>query len=330
MTEDNLISGKNNSPLQISLTTSIYIAGHNGMVGSATFRLFKKEGYINILTASSKELNLVSQHEVNSFFEKQKPEIVILCAAKVGGIQANINNPATFLYDNLMIQNNIINASFHNNVKRLVFLGSSCIYPRECPQPIQEDYLLTGKLEPTNEGYAIAKIAGIKLLEAYRKQYGFNSISLMPCNLYGPNDSFDLTKSHVLSALVKRFVDAAYTNLHEITLWGTGIARREFMHVDDMSRAIQFYLEKNITLESFVNIGWGTDVSIMELSEIIARKVKYQGAILWDHSKPDGMLRKCMDVSKMKKLGFQPLIALEDGIDQMVEIYKLQKERGLS
>ena len=211
----------------------IFVSGHNGMVGSATLRLLRKQGYEHLLTASSKELDLTDQVRVERFFAQEKPEIVLLCAARVGGIQANIENPATFLLDNLRIQNNVMDASLRHGVKNLVFLGSSCIYPRECPQPMREEYLLSGKLEPTNEGYAIAKIAGIKLLEGMRKQYGFKSVCLMPCNLYGPNDSFDLKHSHVMSALVKRFMDAKAASAPSITLWGTGIARREFMHVDD-------------------------------------------------------------------------------------------------
>lgn len=302
----------------------IYIAGHNGMVGSATMRLMEKEGYTNLVCRSSKELNLTSQAAVHAFFETEKPEVVILAAAKVGGIQANIDNPATFLIDNLQIQNNICEAALKNGVEKLVFLGSSCIYPKECPQPMKEEYLLTGKLEPTNEGYALAKIAGLKLLEGMHKQYGFNSISLMPCNLYGPNDSFDLKHSHVLSALVKRFTDAADNNDADITLWGTGIARREFLHVDDVARAIVFMME-NYNDPNFINIGCGTDVSIKELAEMIAQKTGFKGQINWDSTKPNGMLKKCMDVSRMKALGFEPSIALEQGVDQMIEIYKTLK-----
>jgi GDP-L-fucose synthase len=299
----------------------IYIAGHGGMVGSATVRLLQKNNFSNLVYKTSKELNLTNQAAVHAFFEQEKPEIVILAAAKVGGIQANIDNPATFLIDNLQIQNNICEAALKNNTEKLVFLGSSCIYPKECPQPMKEDYLLTGKLEPTNEGYAIAKIAGIKLLEGYYKQYGFNSISLMPCNLYGPNDSFDLKHSHVLSALVKRFTDAADDNDADITLWGTGIARREFLHVDDVARAILFMME-NYNSNQFINIGCGTDVSIKELAETIAQKTGFKGTINWDSSKPDGMLRKCMDVSRMKALGFEPSISLQQGIEEMIQIYK--------
>lgn len=302
----------------------IYVAGHNGMVGSATMRLLKKNNFTNLVYRTSKELNLTDQHAVNAFFETEKPDVVIMAAAKVGGIQANIDNPATFLIENLQIQNNIFEASVKNEVEKLVFLGSSCIYPKACPQPMKEEYLLTGKLEPTNEGYAIAKIAGLKLLEGLHKQYGFNSISLMPCNLYGPNDSFDLKHSHVLSALIKRFTDAAENNDDSITLWGTGIARREFMHVNDVARAIVFLME-NYNSPEFINIGCGSDISIKELAETIAQKTGYTGSINWDATKPDGMLKKCMDVSRMEALGFKPQISLQQGIEEMIKIYKTTK-----
>jgi GDP-L-fucose synthase len=244
-----------------------------------------------------------------------------LAAAKVGGIQANIKNPASFLLENLQIQNNIIEASLINNVKKILFLGSSCIYPKDCPQPMKEEYLLSGKLEPTNEGYALAKITGLKLLEGLRKQYGFNSISLMPCNLYGPGDSFDLEHSHVLSALVKKFVDAYDDGIAKITLWGTGEARREFMHVDDMANATKFMID-NYNEPDFINIGNGTDISIKELAILIADMISYRGNILWDTSKPNGMMKKCLDVSKMKTLGFYPKISLEEGLSQMITNYK--------
>lgn len=307
--------------------TRIYIAGHSGMVGAATLNLFRDRGYDNLLVATSKELNLTNQCAVQDFFQRERPEVVIMCAAKVGGIQANIDNPATFLLDNLQIQNNTMASALATGVRKFVFLGSSCIYPRECPQPMREDYLMTGPLEPTNEGYAIAKIAGIKLLEGMRKQHGFNSISLMPCNLYGPNDSFDLKHSHVLSALVKRFADAQDAGMREITLWGTGIARREFMHVHDMARAIHFMLER-YNESQFINIGTGTDVSIKELAEMIATEVGYTGNIGWDASKPNGMLKKCMDVSRMHDLGFAPEIGLQAGIREMVKIYREQKAQS--
>lgn len=298
----------------------IFVAGHQGMVGSATMRHLQQQGFMNLLTVESKKLDLTDPLAVARFFEREKPEILILCAAKVGGIQANIDSPATFLLDNLQIQNNVMTSSLKNGVNQFLFLGSSCIYPRECPQPMKEEHLLTGKLEPTNEGYAIAKIAGIKLLEQLKKQHGFNSISLIPCNLYGPKDSFDLKHSHVLSALVKRFVDAKAEHACSITLWGTGLARREFMHVDDMARAILFMLE-NYDENQFINVGTGMDISIRELAEMIAGLTDYTGEILWDNSKSDGMLKKCMDVSRMKALGFKPEISLRTGVKQMIDIY---------
>ena len=307
--------------MSLNRSINIYLAGHKGMVGSATLRLLQARGFTNLITVGSRDLDLTNQSAVLKFIASEKPEIVILCAAKVGGIQANIENPATFLIDNLQMQNNLMMASLENEVKKFVFLGSSCIYPKECHQPMSEEYLLTGKLEPTNEGYAIAKIAGIKLLEGLKKQYEFNSISLMPCNLYGPNDSFNLEHSHVLSALVKRFVDAVAENATSITLWGTGIARREFMHVDDMARAILFMLE-NYDCSQFINIGPGTDISISELADMIAELTGFSGKILWDSSKPDGMLKKCMNVSRMEALGFKPEIPLQVGVEQMISIYK--------
>ena len=304
----------------VSKNSKIYIAGHRGMVGSAILKVLQEGGFTNLIYASRNELDLTNQQAVKTFFEREQPEIVILAAAKVGGIQANIDNPATFLIDNLQIQNNVISTSLQFNIKKFVFLGSSCIYPRESPQPMKEDYLLTGKLEPTNEGYAIAKIAGIKLLEAMYKQYRFKSIRLMPCNLYGPNDSFDLKHSHVLSALVKRFSDAKSNSDDSITLWGSGIARREFMHVDDLAKAVT-YMILNYNDPQFINIGSGYDLSIRELAEMIALQTGFNGEILWDTSKPDGMLRKCMDVTRMKELGFEPTISLEAGIKEMIHIY---------
>lgn len=302
----------------------IYISGHNGMVGSATFNIFKEAGYHQLITVSRKELDLTKQSGVFDFFERERPDVVILAAAKVGGIQANIDNPATFLLDNLQIQNNLISASHHYNVKKFVFLGSSCIYPKECEQPMQENMLMTGKLEPTNEGYALAKIAGLKLLEGMHRQFGMQSISLMPCNLYGPNDSFDLNHSHVLSALVKRLTDAKDLGMKEIELWGSGKARREFMHVEDCAKAIYYMLE-NYSDPKFINIGWGEDVSIKELAELILEELDYEIFIKWNTNKPDGMLRKCMDVTKMKNLGFEPTITLREGIKQMLKIYNTLK-----
>jgi GDP-L-fucose synthase len=299
----------------------VFVAGSNGMVGSATVRLLSTNPKYEIIVRNRKELDLLDSFAVNNFFASEKIDIVILAAAKVGGIQANMANPGQFLYENLQIQNNVIHHAYLNNVKKLVFLGSSCIYPKECPQPMKEEYILTGKLEPTNEGYAIAKIAGLKMCEYYKKQYGFDSISIMPCNLYGPNDSFDLQHSHVLSALVKRFSDAVTNGLDEITLWGTGIARREFMHVDDLAKALLFLMENYHNAE-MINVGNGTDISIKELAILIADKVGFKGTISWDTSKPDGMLKKCMDVSKLNELGFKSEISLSMGIDQMIKIYK--------
>ena len=306
--------------MKLNRESKIFIAGHNGMVGSAIVRLLLKRGFTNLLTASRNHLDLLDFSAVQLFFEVNKPEYVILAAAKLGGIQANIDNPGVFLYENLVIQNNVIHQSYLHGVQKLSFFGSSCIYPKECAQPMKEEYMLTGPLEPTNEGYALAKIAGIKMLEGYHRQYGFNSLRLMPCNLYGPNDSFDLRHSHVLSALVKRFSDAVATKQKEIVLWGTGIARREFMHVDDLAEATVFMID-NFQSPEFINIGWGEDISIKELAEMIAAKVGFQGNILWDTTKPDGMLRKCMDVGRMRSHGFAPTITLSDGINQMIEIY---------
>lgn len=304
----------------MNIDSRIFIAGHNGMVGSAISRLLNYLGYNSIIVKDRSDLNLMNQNQVDDFFLNYKPEYIFLCAAKVGGIQANISHPATFLLDNLVIQNNLFQASLKYGVKKLLFLGSSCVYPKDCKQPMKEDYLLSGKLEPTNEGYAIAKIAGLKLVEGLRREYGFNAISIMPCNLYGPNDSFDLSHSHVLSALVKRFVDAKFGNIGELTLWGTGEARREFMHVDDLAAASLFMMQ-NYNDDEFINIGSGTDISIKELADLISSKVGYKGEILWDSTKPNGMLKKCMDVTKMKNLGFNPKIDLEEGVLQMIDLY---------
>lgn len=308
---------------KIDRSSKLLITGHRGMLGSKTLKLFKENGYDNIITATHSELDLTNQLAVEMFFLRQSPDYVIHLAAKVGGIKANIDNPAIFLYDNLLMQANVIHAAYKHNVKKFVFIGSSCIYPANSPQPMKENYLLDGKLEPTNEGYAIGKIAGIKLLETYHKQYGFNGISLIPSNLYGENDTFDLDYAHVLSSLVKRFIDAKNNNEPSITLWGTGIARREFMHVDDFSKAILFFFE-NYDSPNPINIGTGTDISINELALLIAKKITYTGEILWDQTKPNGMLRKCMDVSKMKSNGFKPLISLEKGIDQVIQSYEKQ------
>jgi GDP-L-fucose synthase len=305
----------------------IYLAGHNGMVGSALSRLLRERGFANVITASRSELDLRDSHALEAFFKRTMPGIVIMAAAKVGGINANRQYPAEFLYDNLMIQSNLIHQAYRSNVEQLVFLGSSCIYPRECPQPMKEEYLLTGPLEPTNEGYALAKIAGLKMAQYYQLQYGMRCVNPMPCNLYGPNDSFDPSHSHVLTALVKKFVDAADEGTTEVTLWGTGVARREFLHVEDLARAVLFLMEKWHSPE-IINVGSGRDLSIRELAEMIARQTQYAGQIRWDASMPDGMLRKCLDVSKMEALGFHPQIDLKDGVTQTIREYRALKTTG--
>ncbi|OGV35328.1 MAG: GDP-fucose synthetase [Lentisphaerae bacterium GWF2_45_14] len=302
----------------------IYVAGHNGLVGSAVLRLLKSRGFENIIYRSRKELDLTDSVQTEAFFKDEKPAYVVLAAARVGGIKANMTYPADFLYENLMIQNNVIHLSSKYGVRKLCFLGSSCIYPRECFQPMKEEYLMTGPFEPTNEGYAIAKLAGYKLCLFYKKQHGLDAVSLMPSNIYGPNDHFDLEKSHVLSAFVKRFVDAIESGTEEVTLWGTGSARREFLHADDMARAVLYFLETHNTSE-FINIGPGTDVSIKELAGKVVRMTGYRGIIKWDTSRPDGMPRKCLDVSRMRQEGFEPEIGLDEGITQMIEIYRQQR-----
>ncbi|MFA4934067.1 MAG: GDP-L-fucose synthase [Candidatus Omnitrophota bacterium] len=301
----------------------IYVAGHSGMLGSAIVRLLKKKGFENLVLSNHRELDLRDSLAVKNFFAMQKPEIVIFAAARVGGIQANLEHPAEFLFDNLAIQNNVIHQSFLSGVKKFCFLGSSCIYPRECLQPMREEYLLTGPLEPTNESYALAKIAGLKMVEYYRKQYGFGGISVMPCNLYGTNDSFDPSRSHVLAALVKKFVDAVGSEIDSVTVWGTGSARREFMHVDDAAEAILFLID-NYNESAFINIGWGIDISIRDLVKLIAQKTGYKGFINWDTAKSDGMPRKCMDVSRLNALGYAPKMLLEDGIKKTIEEYRIR------
>ena len=291
----------------------IFVAGHRGMVGSAIVRKLQKEGFLNILTSTSKELDLRNQQLVNDFFEKEKPDYVFLAAAKVGGIMANNTYRAEFLYDNLMIEANIIQASHKNNTKKLLFLGSSCIYPKLAPQPLKEEYLLSGLLEPTNEPYAIAKIAGIKLCEYYREQYGCNYISAMPTNLYGPNDNYDLQNSHVLPALIRKFHTAKSNAATSVTLWGSGAPKREFLYVDDVANAC-FHLMQHYNEKQFVNIGTGEDLTIRELANLIKNAVGFEGEIIWDTSKPDGTPRKLMDVSKAHSLGWKHKISLEEGI----------------
>lgn len=302
----------------------IFLAGHRGMVGSALLRALRSQGFSNIVTATSGELDLRDTTSVRVFFERERPEFVLLAAAKVGGIQANCRFPGEFLRDNLMIQTNVIHQSHLSGVRKLMFLGSSCIYPRECPQPMKEQYLMTGALEPTNEGYALAKIAGIRMAQYYERQYGLQTVCPIPCNLYGPNDNFDPATSHVLSALIKKFVDAVDSQAEEVVLWGTGSARRELMHVDDAARALLFLMEEWHSSE-IVNVGTGTDVCIRELAELIARKVTYTGRILWDTSMPDGMPRKCLDVSKIAGLGYHHQVQLNEGIEQMVCEYRSRR-----
>ncbi len=299
----------------------IYVAGHRGMVGSAIIRRLSAAGYNNIVFASSKEVDLRNQQAVQNFFAREKPNYVFLAAAKVGGIYANNTYRAEFLYDNLMIQNNIIDASHKNEVTKLMFLGSSCIYPKMAPQPLKEDYLLSGVLEPTNEPYAIAKIAGIKLCDAYRSQYACNYISVMPTNLYGPNDNYDLNNSHVLPALIRKFHTAKKENSPSVEVWGSGTPLREFLHVDDLADAC-FYLMMHYNEQGLVNIGTGTDLSIKDLALLVKKTIGYEGELTWDASKPDGTPRKLMDVGKLHNLGWKHKIELAEGIKSVYEEVK--------
>jgi len=298
----------------------IYIAGHRGLVGSAIIRNLEKKGYNNLLLRTSKELNLTNQAEVNTFFETEKPDYVFLAAAKVGGIHANDTYPADFIRDNLQIQTNIIDAAYRNNAKKLLFLGSSCIYPKFAPQPMKEEHLLTGELEPTNEWYAIAKIAGIKMCQAYKKQYGFNAISIMPTNLYGTGDNFNLENSHVMPALIRKFHDAKEQGNKTVEVWGTGAPRREFLHVDDMADA-SVYLMNNYDGEEIVNVGIGEDVTIKELAEIVKDAVGFEGELKFDTSKPDGTPRKLLDVTRLNNAGWKAKIGLKTGVENTYQWY---------
>lgn len=302
-------------------TAKIYIAGHRGMVGSALVRKLEQEGYSNIVTRTSKELDLRNQQAVADFFAQEKPDYVFLAAAKVGGIVANNTYRAEFIYDNLMMESNIIHHSYLNGVKKLLFLGSSCIYPKLAPQPLKEEYLLSGYLEHTNQPYAVAKIAGIELCDSYRAQYGCNFISAMPTNLYGPNDNYDLEKSHVLPAMLRKFITAKRNNLPEVELWGTGSPRREFLHVDDLATAC-LHLMEHYSEQGLVNIGTGEDVTIKELAELIQGIVGYTGSIRWNTDKPDGTPRKLMDVSKINSFGWKASIDLPTGIKMVYESIK--------
>ena len=293
----------------------IYIAGHRGMVGSAIWRALEGKGYTNLIGRTSKELDLKNQHAVTVFFKTEKPEIVIDAAARVGGILANKENPYTFLMQNLQIQNNLIDAALKIDVQKFVFLGSSCIYPKLAPQPLKEKYLLTGPLEPTNEWYAIAKIAGVKACEAIQRQYGKKFISLMPTNLYGAHDNFDLKTSHVLPAMIRKFHDAKLNNHSTVKLWGSGTPKREFLLVDDLADAVHFSLVNNLK-DSLYNIGTGEDITIKELAETIQQIVGHQGSIEWDSDKPDGTPRKLMDISKMKNEGWQSTVGLKAGVEK--------------
>lgn len=305
----------------MELTSRIYVAGHRGMVGSAILRKLQSKGHTNFILKTSAELDLRDQAQVNSFFATEKPDYVFLAAAKVGGIHANNTYRAEFIYDNLMIQNNVIHAAYQHGVKKLMFLGSSCIYPKLAPQPLKEDYLLTGPLEETNEPYALAKITGIKLCESYRRQYGCNFIAAMPTNLYGPNDNYNLNNSHVLPALIRKFHEAKENNAHEVVVWGTGTPMREFLHVDDLGEAC-YFLMQNYNGEQHVNVGTGSDITIKDLALLVKKIVGYTGPIAHDLSKPDGTPRKLMDVGLLHSLGWKHNIELEEGIRQVYEDFK--------
>ncbi|MEA3129886.1 MAG: GDP-L-fucose synthase [Paraburkholderia sp.] len=291
----------------------IFVAGHRGMVGSALVRRLEADGYHNVVTRSRAELDLMDQAAVNGFFEREKIEVVLLAAARVGGILANASQPGEFIYENLVIETNVIHAAFRAEVERLVFFGSSCIYPKQCPQPIREEYLLTSPLEPTNDAYAIAKIAGLKLCEAYNREYNTQYVSLMPTNLYGPNDNYDLNSSHVLPALLRKAHEAKVNGSGTLTVWGSGTPCREFLHVDDLAAATLFVLEHNVT-DGLFNVGVGEDLSIRELAECICKVVGFEGELVFDASKPDGTPRKLLDVSRLAQMGWHATIGLEEGL----------------
>ncbi len=298
----------------------VYVAGHRGLTGSAIARRLEREGFGNLVLRTRAEVDLRDQSAVERLFADERPEYVFICAAKVGGILANSTRPAEFIRDNLLIQTNVIDAAYRHGAKKLLFLGSSCIYPREAPQPMREEYLLTGPLEPTNEAYAVAKIAGIQICQAYRRQYGFNAISLMPTNLYGPGDNFDLESSHVLAALIRKFHEAKAAGAPEVVVWGTGRPRREFLHVDDLADAAVFLMGR-YDGEEIVNVGVGEDVSIDELAGIVREVSGFEGQVRHDTNKPDGMPRKLLDVTKLKGLGWQAKIGLREGIEQTYRWY---------
>ncbi|MEE0024279.1 GDP-L-fucose synthase family protein [Methanobrevibacter sp.] len=306
--------------MKLSLGSEIYVAGHNGMVGSAICRLLEKRGYENLILRTHSELDLTKQDDVNTFFKKEKPDVVFLAAAKVGGINANMNNQSAFLMDNIGIEYNVINAAFNNDVDNLMFLGSSCIYPRESKQPIKEDYLLTGPLEPTNEGYALSKIVGLKACQYYNEQYGTNYIGVMPTNLYGINDNFDLESSHLVPAIIRKMHEAKINNNPQVEIWGTGKPYRELLYVDDMADATLFAFE-NYKGKSFINVGTGEDLTIRQISETIKNIVGYEGELYFNTDKPDGMYRKLLDVTNLKNLGWEPKYSLEEGLKITYEWY---------
>ena len=305
-------------------TKKIYVAGHRGLVGSALVRKLKSEGFLNVVTRTHGELDLTRQSEVENFFAKEKPAYVILAAAKVGGIYANDTYPADFIMQNLQIEFNVIDAAYKNGVEKLLFLGSSCIYPRECPQPIKEEYLLSGYLEKTNEAYALAKIAGLKMCAFYNQQYGTDYISVMPCNLYGVNDNFSPENSHVLPALMRKFHEAKEKNEPTVTVWGSGRPLREFLNVDDLADACLFLMD-HYKGNEFFNVGYGKEITILELAEMMKRVTGFQGEIILDSSKPDGTPRKLTDISRLKEMGWKPKICLEEGLKQTYEWYKANK-----
>ncbi len=301
--------------------SKIFIAGHKGLVGSAILRLLQKENYENIITRTKEELDLRNFVKVEKFFKKERPDYVFLAAAKVAGIKANNQYPAEFLLENLRIQNNVIEQSYLTKVKKLIFLGSNCVYPRSSSQPMKEEYLFTGWPEPTNEGYAIAKLAGLRLVQYYGKEYGMKSLNVMPCSLFGPNDSFDPEKSHVITAMVKKFIDAKENKEKRVTFWGTGTVKREYLHVDDLARALLFLLD-NYDSTEVINIGSGMEITIKQLSHKIATLADFKGKILWDTTKPDGVRRKCLDITKLKSLGFSTMIPFETGLLQVINNYR--------
>ena len=310
--------------MTLDRTKKIYVAGHRGLVGSALIRRLEKDGFINIVTKTHGELDLTRQSDVEGFFAEEKPAYVILAAAKVGGIHANDTYPADFIMKNLQIECNVIDAAYKNGVEKLLFLGSSCIYPRECPQPIKEEYLLSGYLEKTNEAYALAKIAGLKMCAYYNQQYGTDYISVMPCNLYGINDNFSLENSHVLPALMRKFHEAKMKNEPTVTVWGSGKPLREFLNVDDLADAC-LYLMDHYSGNEFFNVGSGKEITILELAEMVKKVTGYQGKIVMDSSKPDGTPRKLTDISRLKAMGWEPKIDLEEGLKQTYEWYKTNK-----